>query len=223
MTITLTAASKICTKQELELVRHSTLKAIKDLTPFRLQQKISRARKLRDKYRSLARQQKGEARGKRDAKSTRPAQGADNTKKKAELFDEAMSKFQAQLEKLERQADRAAAPTTRKSTAKKTVKKSTANKSPAKKTTQKSAKKTAKKVAKKASTLKQKRTTARPEGVNDGVQDALAGRQTRRQSLHASSVSGREKSRFSRTSQQKIQGHVSASGRRNQARRDSKR
>jgi hypothetical protein len=95
MAISRSSAERLCTGSELELVKASAPSHAKQLSPARLQQKIERARKLRDKYRSLARQQRGEARGKRNARSTRPARGNENTQRKAQLFDETLERFQA--------------------------------------------------------------------------------------------------------------------------------
>lgn len=104
MAHTKSAARKLASTAELTLLEFSFPPALKDITPGRLKQKITRARTLRDKYTDLAQQQRGEARGKRKAKGTQPAQGNANTVAKHEMFDEALTRFEAQLEKLEAKA-----------------------------------------------------------------------------------------------------------------------
>jgi len=101
MTISKREARPLCTKREWEMLSQSWEPELSRVTPGRLRQKVQRARTLRDKYRDLARQQAGEARGKRDAKSTRPAQGNRNTELKARIFDEALERFQARLAEAE--------------------------------------------------------------------------------------------------------------------------
>jgi hypothetical protein len=109
MTIQKSTARTLATKAEWPLIESSHGDALKALTPARLKQKIARARTLQDKYRERARQQRGEARGKRQAKGTRPAQGNDGTRRKQELFTEVRERFEAQLAKLEAAAEREAA------------------------------------------------------------------------------------------------------------------
>lgn len=101
MAISRERAKQLCNQREFELVEASWGRGLQELTPARLRQKVQRARTLRDKFRDLARQQAGEARGKRDARSTRPAQGNRNTKLKARIFDEALERFQERLAAME--------------------------------------------------------------------------------------------------------------------------
>lgn len=101
MTISRDRARELCTRDEFELVEESRGKGIDRLGPSELRARIRRARGLRDKYRALARQQSGEARGKRDPKSTRPAAGSANTELKAELFGETQERFEARLAEVE--------------------------------------------------------------------------------------------------------------------------
>lgn len=102
-------ARKLATQAEWTLLEASFASELKALTPARLKQKITRARKLQDKYRDKARQQKGEMRGKRTPTGTRAAKGNANTVAKQELFTEARERFEAQLAKLEAKAAKAAA------------------------------------------------------------------------------------------------------------------
>jgi hypothetical protein len=105
MTISKQRARQLCTKREYEFLEKSWGKELREVTPGRLRQKVSRARTLRDKFRDLARQQAGEARGKRGARSTRPAAGNRNTEIKAQIFDEALERFQARLAEVEAGAE----------------------------------------------------------------------------------------------------------------------
>lgn len=108
MAVSMALARKLCTAQEWTLVEASRGPALKALSPAKLKAKVSRARTLRDKYRGLAKRQAGEARGKRKARGARPAQSNQNTERKAQLFAEALERFQAQLEAAERAAAKAA-------------------------------------------------------------------------------------------------------------------
>jgi hypothetical protein len=94
-------ARQLTTKREWELLEKSWGSDLKAITPGRLRQKVQRARTLRDKYRDLAKQQAGEARGKRGARSTRPAQSNQNTVLKAQIFDEALGRFQERLTEIQ--------------------------------------------------------------------------------------------------------------------------
>jgi hypothetical protein len=97
MTISLNNARRLCTKPEFELVEASKIVNMKQLTPARLQQKVGRARRLRDKYRDLAKRQRLEARGKQAPRKSRPSQGHENTERKAQLFQEVLERFETGL------------------------------------------------------------------------------------------------------------------------------
>jgi hypothetical protein len=196
---TKTAARKLTTKAEMALLETSFPPALKDITPGRLKQKISRSRKLQDKYRDLAQQQRGEARGKRKAKSTRPAKGNDNTVTKQEIFSEALARFEAQLEKLEAKAAKELARK-EKAAAKVAAKAAKAAKTTVKKAAKKTAKKTGtavKRAARKATTTARKAVSSASRGV-------------------------RKAAKVARSGNTKHQGHVSSRGRRRQAKRDSR-
>jgi hypothetical protein len=109
MAISRTTARRLCTKPEFELVEASFAPHVKTLSPARLRQKVARTRRLRDKYRDLARRQRLEARGKRSPQRARPAQGHDNTDRKATLFQEVLDRFEAQLGRAEAAPGRATA------------------------------------------------------------------------------------------------------------------
>jgi hypothetical protein len=101
MAISLSSARRLCTAPELELVESSRASHLKQLTPARIRQKITRARRLRDKYRDLAKRQRLEARGKSAPRRSRPAQGQENTQRKAQLFQEVLERFEAGLPRVE--------------------------------------------------------------------------------------------------------------------------
>jgi len=195
MTITKPSARKLATQAEWTLLETSYAPLLKDITLGRLKQKITRARKLQDKYRDLARQQRGEARGKRRAKSTRPAAGNENTVNKQLLFTEALERFQGQLTKLESKAARELArkekaTSKRASSAKKTV---------------------AKKNARKAST-KAARNAA----------PTVAAKRTSLRTASKLARGARKQGKLDRTGATAHQAHVGSRGRRRQARRDSR-
>ncbi len=230
MAISMQKARSLCTQSELNLVKWSSPKQIKTLTPSQLKQKIDRARKLRDKFKDLSRKQAGEARGKRKPTGTRPAKGNERTVEKRELFEEVITRFENAMTKAEETKAKAA----KKSAAKKKTKKKAASK---KKRASKSAsnKSSKKKIVKKKTSGRKRRESvgsvslgggsASASSVFSGAGTSLAkqtSRETRRKSASKSSQGGREQSRFARTSQEKIQGHVSASTRRSQAKRDAK-
>jgi hypothetical protein len=93
-------ARKLATQAEWTLLQSSYGRARSALSAAQLKQKIARVRTLRDKYRALAKQQKGEARGKRTPRSTRAAQGNANTKVKAAMFAEALARLQERASEL---------------------------------------------------------------------------------------------------------------------------
>lgn len=104
MAISMGRAKALCTATELELVRASTRQEIGKLTAARLRQKETRARKLRDKWRDQAASQKRSTQAK---VGSRDADYNKNSAEKAELFDEVLSRFSAQLAKQEAAGDTA--------------------------------------------------------------------------------------------------------------------
>lgn len=142
MAYTVKEAKPLCTKPEFELVTMAHKSDLAALGPARLRQKITRVRKLRDKFRDESARQRREARGKAAPRATRAAQGNERTVKKAEIFADVLERFEAAFE-----ASRTKAPAA-KPAAKKTAKKTT--KKTSKKVAKKAAKKSAKKVSKKA-------------------------------------------------------------------------
>jgi hypothetical protein len=97
MRVSMSEARSLCTKPELALVRESTAASLRNLRPERLRSNIDQARRLRDKYRDLASQQRREQRGKGTVRGTRPSQGNQRTLRKQQLFAEALEAFESQL------------------------------------------------------------------------------------------------------------------------------
>jgi hypothetical protein len=99
MPISRPQAREICTKPEMELVEASFAPAINALTPARLRSKITRARKLQDKYQEMARSQH------RTVKDKNPTARLRNnnvrTERKARLFEETRIRFEKRLARLE--------------------------------------------------------------------------------------------------------------------------
>ena len=110
MAITAARAREICTKSELELVLRSTTRQIGGLDVKQLRSAIRRCRTLRDKWRDLANSQA------RDTKAKAPQRLGDanaRSGEKAQLFDEALGRFEKRLTKVDaetaKQANKAAA------------------------------------------------------------------------------------------------------------------
>lgn len=227
-------ARKLATEAEWTLLQSSYGTALTSLSPARLKQKIVRARALRDKYRALAQQQRGEARGKRKSKRTRAAQGNANTKTKAAMFAEALGRFQGHA------AEVKASPAKKRQPAKKSAKrasaKKTAKKASAKRTTkQASAKKTAKQSSAKRTVKKSsgKRVVRkkRPLAFAPPVESAAPANPwaafvpPSELSLKAQSKASRgarKRLKFSHQSASAHQAHVGSRARRNQAKRDTR-
>lgn len=147
MSISPSKARSLCTESEYNLVKWSSPRSVKTLSPSKLKDKIDRARRLRDKFRDLAKKQRGEARGKRKPTGARAAQGNERTVLKAELFDQTLDRFQKALERAEasdasskgKSSSRAARSggTGSKKSVKKAAKKSSAKKTSSKKSASK--------------------------------------------------------------------------------------
>jgi hypothetical protein len=98
MAISIGRAKALCSDSELALVKASTKQEIGTHTAARLRQKETRARKLRDKWRDQAASQR---RSKQAKAGARDVDAAARSAEKAELFDEVLSRFSAQLAKAE--------------------------------------------------------------------------------------------------------------------------
>jgi hypothetical protein len=98
MAISIGRAKALCSDSELALVKASTRQEIDTHTTARLRQKETRARRLRDKWRDQAASQR---RSKQVKVGARDVDAAARSAEKAELFDEVLSRFSAQLAKAE--------------------------------------------------------------------------------------------------------------------------
>ncbi|HRQ74949.1 MAG TPA: hypothetical protein PK098_03425 [Phycisphaerales bacterium] len=165
MAISTQKAKTLCTASEFQLVQASSPTALKGRTAAQIKSKLDRARKLRNKFRDLAKKQAGEARGKRAPTGRTAAKGNERTVEKAELFQEVLDRFEQALAAAEKSAKPGA--TKKKpavSPSKKTAaKKSSTKKAPAKAAGEKktvSTEKSAKKPATKAGSASKPATTA---------------------------------------------------------------
>ena len=129
MPIPIHQARDLCTKREFELYFASRPREITRLTAARLRSKIALARRLRDKYRGLAKTQKRIARGKQAPRPARTGTG-DRMRRKAKLFAEVMARFQQRLREVEDAARGAEIAAARKKLAAKRKKKASARKRP---------------------------------------------------------------------------------------------
>jgi hypothetical protein len=216
MAITRTVAKKLCTKAEYEIVEAS-LSLKKNKPPlFRVKQKVTLARKLKDKYTDLSRTQSREQRGKAEPKGTRPASGNEGSVKKAELFTETLARFEAYLDAIEKEAAKK-----QEAKSKKLVK----------------VKLTPKKKSSKSAVSKAKKAPARGSKVRTGVsslQRKLEEKALKKKKVTAKNATksmaaksktakkSLEKTKKSQNRSVVIHSHVKSTGKKNQAKRDSK-
>lgn len=252
MTISIAKARSLCTKQELALVTASSRKNLPTLSASRLKQKVTLARKLRDKWLDQAQQQR---RAKQAEQQARGTSAAARSQEKSDLFAEVLDRFEKQLAKVESagsgstagkpkrsnppkkaraaghresraavreamQAEQEAVATKRAAAAapKAPADEPSAAAAPAKKkAAKKTAKKKAAKKAGKAATARRKKAASAP--------DASAAEAPRPAAVKKKNLQARTAAKHSRVVQSgavRVQKHISARGRRNQARRDSK-
>lgn len=107
MAISVAQARQICSKAELELVLKSTTRQIGTLDAKQLQSAIRRTRTLRDKWRDPANSQKRDSKAKDAGKR---AGANEHSAEKAQLFDEALTRFEKRLSRLEGSSNGAAKP-----------------------------------------------------------------------------------------------------------------
>ncbi|MBX3383304.1 MAG: hypothetical protein KF864_07325 [Phycisphaeraceae bacterium] len=94
-------ARSLTTKSEYEVIRRAAPTNIGELSEKQLRAGVAQARKLRDKFKTLADRQRREARGKAEPRKGKgPADNNQNTLAKITLFEQAMERYQAKLEKL---------------------------------------------------------------------------------------------------------------------------
>ncbi|MBX3263774.1 MAG: hypothetical protein KF782_29140, partial [Labilithrix sp.] len=112
-------SAALLTKSEAALVRETAPAKLRALTPARLRTKVARVRKLRDKYESLARRQKGEAKGTVAPRGQRRSEGNTNTTKKAEIFAAALARVDGEIARRDAAEKKAAAKAKAKASGKK--------------------------------------------------------------------------------------------------------
>jgi hypothetical protein len=96
MAISSSNAKALCSASEFSLVVASGKDKVKTLSVPQLRQTIERARKLRDKWRDQATKQKRAAQSKKGARQT---SGNARSAEKAALFDEVLTRFEAEMAK----------------------------------------------------------------------------------------------------------------------------
>ena len=94
MSLSSTVAKQLCTKAELKLFTESLSRNVRNLDAKALKTRITRARKLRDKYSSLAKQQEREIRRKQEQRRRRAVTANVNTRRKERLFSETLTRFE---------------------------------------------------------------------------------------------------------------------------------
>jgi hypothetical protein len=191
-------SAALLTKSEAALIRETAPAKLKAFPPARLRAKLARTRKVRDKYESLARRQSGEAKRAVQPRGARPAEGNENTTKKAEIFAAALGRIEAEL-------DRREAAETKKAEGK----------------AKKAAKAKKGKSAKKAKSPKKKKAgSATPRLAKKASDGKKPSSFVARNEAALSKLSQMQKAK---SGLQRSSGHIAARGRRNQARRDARR
>ncbi|MEX0742023.1 MAG: hypothetical protein WD079_04440 [Phycisphaeraceae bacterium] len=219
MDISLRKAKPLCTATEFELVEES-FQGENELKPAGIRHRITRARKLRNKYRDLAERQRREARGKQEPHGTRPSQSNDRTVLKQQLFEQTMQRFQGMLSEME-PADTEEASDTE------------AAHEPATRSTKPAQEGGPVGHARKRSQqiIGEKRVHAAEAGragkLTDNAgqishNDPIAPRSLGRRTLSFVSKLTRKRSHFAESARQHIVGHVATLTRQNQARRDGR-
>ena len=223
MAIPAAKVKEICTPQEAALVRSSRNPALGKLTPAELKKNAARARKLYDKW--LA-QSRGQSRA--SSKKTGFGESKPNTSLKVEIFGDALKSYEDKLAKLPAATGPKQKPKTKKArgaghrSARAEIRHELALekeslKKPAKKhvTKKKSVKKTAKKVAKKKSAAK---AVVSPPPTGKKIKKT-----SKKTSQASQAKTAAKKARIKRSGlDSRVLGHVSARGKRVQARRDAR-
>jgi hypothetical protein len=105
-------ARPLLTKQEFQLFEASLSDKVGSLSAPQLRAKIDRARGLADKYRDLFRRQARATREKTGSGRGMTGAANERTEKKAQIFGEALARFEARLEKVEARKAAAGKPKT---------------------------------------------------------------------------------------------------------------
>ena len=229
MPISLPRARKLCTTRELDIVKKAAARALATATLKDLRKYVTLTRGLRDKYRTLAEARRRAVRGKDSPRRHHGGAAVADLAAKRELFAAVLGRFEDRLAEVtaadaDAKATKAKAKAKAKSKSKKTAKRPAAKAKPKRKVARK-------KVAAKPA----------PAGKNDAAQ-ADAGEEKRlpgpavhvhedpagRAAIAAAEAFSRKTeaarniSRLQRANKPKIQGHVSARGRRRQASRNER-
>jgi hypothetical protein len=106
MAISRRNAKPLCTAAEFALANESFAPIIAQLDVKMLRQRITRARRLRDKYTDLASKQSREIRGKAEPTRQRMPTGNTSTVVKRDFFAETLERFEAKLGVVERRMAR---------------------------------------------------------------------------------------------------------------------
>jgi hypothetical protein len=90
----------LLTAREAQLVLSSAPQSLGELSAREVQMRLTRARKLRDKYLGLFQRQQAETQGQRQAHRTRRTEGSRDTERKAALLDATFHRFEQRLTEL---------------------------------------------------------------------------------------------------------------------------
>jgi len=193
---TLIQARKLLTASELEVFVASRGDAVKAMLPTQLRAKVKRARTMRDKYQDLVRRQRLATRERVGTKDGRSDAANARTAQKAQVFADVLERFTRRLTQVEEAAER-------------------------------SAKQAAGAAAKQALQTKRRMQLEAPKaGTSARSPKAPAQGPVAAGKLGGTSESARVARHAMQpklAGQQKVHAHVAARGRRNQAKRDSKR
>jgi hypothetical protein len=194
-----TQARTLCTASEYGLFEASLSGNIAEHSPAQLKSKIERARRTRDKYRDLYQRQRLATRERTGTKKGRLPERNARTEQKARLFDEVLQRLAKRSAELSAQSERRAAAGSRagdRSTVKPRPPGHKMALTPA---------------ARKSKAKRKARGSAGASSARDsGYVSQKAASADRRQSLQ-------------KTRSRAVQGHIRASGKRTQARRDRRR
>lgn len=196
MPSTFMQAGKLLNESEFALFAASRAGVLNTLTKAGLAGKIRRARSLRDKYRDLLKRQRLATRTRTGSKAGVSGVANQRTRQKAEIFAQVLQRLEKRLAQVEAAEARAASRKASAQTRSALSRKRRAD---------------AAKLAARRRTTSPKAPAKSPSRITQGPQPTAE-----------SARSARHAMQFKVAGQQAIHGHVSARGRRNQAKRDSR-
>lgn len=200
---------KLCTPAECALYNSSKSVSVKAMTRAELCKAVERARALRDKNRDLFRRQSLDLRKKGGVKGGKSGVANLRTQQKAAIFDEALTRFEKQLKALDAKKAAIKSPAVKKAAP---AKKPATAKAKAQAKTKTSTKRTVKAAVRSTAKKTEKKLTAK------AVPTAKA-----KDGFAASSAKSKSRKTMLQSSRSKpIQGHIKSSGKRAQAKRDSR-